>query len=335
MKDVTDVIVSAFNLYKENYRKIITAFIAIIAISVLISLLYFPLRFSLSLNEMACDVSGAQGHEGNIVSSAASNMLCETLKFTSLIEHGLDWITALLVLIVILSVMKPLEEIVSSKKQVSEWTSHISFQLSNSIKLFVFDTLIGLVTFVPTILLLLIVVPDAVSLFFSITSGQGSEELIGPISKLVLKSFAVLIIGVLTGALLGILCAVLFTFVHVELALENKGIISAARSSVELFRNNMGQVILFHIIWLLIGIVAAVMTFLTCCMAFFVAPIVSYLMILPVRLLSEIILWKELKSNITVTAEIHKPPEDKPPKDKFSMGKSTKDDDYLTQFNVK
>jgi hypothetical protein len=76
---------------------------------------------------------------------------------------------------------------------------------------------------------------------------------------------------------------------------SGKGLVAAAKSSYALAKTNLADVFVFHLLWWLINIVVGLAVLMTCCLAFFVDPIVSCMIILPVRMLSEIILWRKLK----------------------------------------
>ncbi|MEA3254430.1 MAG: hypothetical protein U9Q22_01180 [Candidatus Altiarchaeota archaeon] len=294
MTAVFDTINKAFNLYQKDYGKVITAFIALLAITVIVAVLSFILSLSLSVTETACESSTLD--TGNIASGVVSNILCKYMQPSSLIETGLSWVIGIVVILIILAVIKPLEELILAKERITEWTSRLSTQISNAVKLFIFDTLVGLVTFIPILILLILLIPDFTNLLSTAISGQDPGRLGGELNSFLLKSLGVLSIGLIVGVLIELILVLSFTFVRIELALTNQGLISAVNNSLELFRNNKGQVLMFHLAWFLISIVVGVLTLITCCMAIFVGPILSYLLVLPVRLLSEIIFWKELKS---------------------------------------
>ncbi|MBN2013967.1 MAG: hypothetical protein JW778_02195 [Candidatus Altiarchaeota archaeon] len=294
MDDVTDAIKSGYNLYKENYNRVLSAFIALFVFIFLVSILSMGLNFAFNLVERPCEFtpSGA-----DFLSSLVSLMVCEYTKPSFFVRTALGWLSSIVVILITLSVIKPLEE-TASKKNVSEWTSHLGTQFSNAVKLFFFELFVGIITILPILLFFLLWVPGTASVLSS-----ASEEQLRVFMDNIMQGLLVFVVGVFIVVLIETVLVLLFTFVRIELVLSNRGLMDAVRNSVEIVKNNAGKVFVFHLIWLLISLVLAVLAFFTCCLAFIVGPAISYLLILPVRLFSEILLWRSLVSPKQITVK--------------------------------
>lgn len=296
MDDVIDIIKAAYKLYTKNYNRVLSAFIALFILSFLVAIVSTAINFTLALVEPQCQFPVG----GDMFSSVVSQMVCDYTKPSSLIKMSLSWLSSIVVILVVLSVIKPMEEI-ALKKGVSEWTSHLGSQLTNAVKLFFFEFFVGLVTLLPILVVALVWVPGALS----IASSASGEQLRGLVNDLIAQGILVFGVGFFFAFLLSTAFVLLFTFVRIELVLSNRGFMDAVRNSIDIFNRNRSKVFLFHFIWLLISFVLGILALLTCCLAFIVGPAISLFLVLPIRLFSEVLFWRHLTSprEVTVTPE--------------------------------
>jgi hypothetical protein len=202
---------------------------------------------------------------------------CGTSTFASvvltLINLFVGLVVGLIATILTLSALKPLEEMLSGG-QVSSWQKHISAQMGNTTRVY------------------LLAIFKVFAIIFVVMLGASIVYFTG-MNWVVIA--AVVIVGVILLILMQIFFALAFTFVNVEMVLGKRGLIDAIKNSYALARANLSDVFLFHLVWLTIGVLVGIATIFTCCLAIFVDPIVSCMILLPVRLCSEILFWKKLK----------------------------------------
>lgn len=269
MADVIEVISSAYKSYSANYQKVLSAFAVIAALSLVASFVSSMSELSDSFNEDWC----AEKNVGQLPLTE----YCGTSEFASLMLGLVDIVVGLVVglitMILVLALYKPLEEILSGG-QVSRGEQHLSSQLGNMIRVYV-------LLFCQFLAFVFLIMLGASTFYFS-----GMNWIVAAF---------VVIVGIILIILMEIAFALAFTFVNVELVLAKRGLVDAAKSSYALVKANLANVFLFHLVWMIIGIVVGIATLITCCFAIFVDPIVSCMILLPVRMLSEIILWKQLK----------------------------------------
>jgi hypothetical protein len=269
MANIIEIISSAYKSYSANYQKVLSAFAVIAALSLVASFVSSMSDLSDSFNEDWC----ADKNVGKLPLTE----YCGTSTFASLmlglVDIGVGLVVGLITTILVLALYKPLEEILSGS-QVSRGEHHLSSQLGNMIRVY----LLHLAQFLAVVFLIML----GASIFYF----SGLNWMVALI---------VIIVGVIMLILMAIAFPLAFTFVNVELVLGKKGLIDAVKNSYALARTNLSDVFLFHLVWLTIGIVVGIATIFTCCFAIFVDPIVSCMILLPVRLCSEILFWKKLK----------------------------------------
>lgn len=195
--------------------------------------------------------------------------------------------------LIILSTIKPLSEIVEGKKP-SEWTANLKQQLPNAVKLFILEVFTYLVVVVPLIILLALLVPDALPLLDFAKANEAGDQVVHSLINALIKALVAILRGIAIGVLLMAVIVFFLTFVRIELALSDVGLLQAAKNSIRILKANLFEVFLFHFIWFTLGVVLFFLSILACCFSGIVGSIVAALVLLPIRLLSEIVLWRQL-----------------------------------------
>ncbi len=296
MSDVLDSIESAYVLYKENHKKVLTAFLLLFFLSLIVKALSpIPLLSTASLfSSLGVECTPSYG---DTMSSFESNLTCALMQHLPA-DALVTWVMALVTTIVVLCVIKPLEEIIS-KKKISAWRTHLKAQQLNTIRLVVLQTALTAVNIIPAIVLSAFIIQDTAHTSHIIDNGrnlmQPASAFLSTYARIMFTSALSILLGFVL-LLINIILALSLTFVRVELVLTDKGLVDAIKKSINLSIKNPWSVILFHILWLITDFILWLLAVILCCTTFFIVPAFSLLLILPIRLLSEIILWKKLNS---------------------------------------
>lgn len=268
MVDVLEVIEEAYRLYKEKWGSVIVAF----AVIFLIGLVFGLANFILNIFSEIC-----KGVQSNILLV----LLCISPTIFQMVLSAID---GLLNIVVMMAVIKPLDEMASGKP-ISYWMDHFVPQLFNGIVIMSLRILVMVVCLVPAFIILF----SDVAVLDTLKSNSSSlNTVIGGGGLLV---FVILIIlGVVAMAVINFL----LMFLEVEAVLRGGGIINEVRNSVNIVKNNLGDALIYSVIWWLIGIAVSILTVMLMCtlclapVAFVIQPFV----VEPVSLLSKVMLWR-------------------------------------------
>lgn len=277
MLDVIEVIRKAYSFYVENYRTVFSAFV-VVAVIEFISIIVSRLSdFYSRVVGRVCEQSIF------LYFSESFNVTCETAEFVSillvLVNLVVSLATGFIYTVIILAVLKNLNELIEGS-QASSWQSNLRSQVGNTLRLWLLSFLQSVFAFI------FVFVPVILLLFLGALFIKTPD----PVFFIALIALAIVLVF-----LISVIFLLFFTFVQVELVLTHRGLIEAVRNSYRIVRSHLSEVIVFHLFWIAVGVVSFITILITCCLSIFVAPILNNLLILPVRLCSEIMLWKRLK----------------------------------------
>lgn len=272
MVNVLGVIEEAYEHYKLNWRSVITAF----AVILVIGLVFGLANFFLSLpGQFAC------GGTKNIL------ILLIFCISPQILQYTLNFVNGLIDLMITMAVIKPLDEM-AGRKTISSWTSNFSKQFVNAILVIVFRALLLVVSFAPVVVMLVL----NISILYALRNNSNIGALFG---GGLLVFFIVLGVCFLIFSILSLL----LMFLEIEVVLGVSGILQAGVKSAKLVTSNIADVIVYAIIWFLIGIGVGVFTLLMMCTICLlpIAYLIPPLIVAPIELLSKIILWRRLKGS--------------------------------------
>ena len=256
--------------YRENWRKVVWAFAVIFAFALFETALDIANRFSplFSLFRIGAGLSGA-------------------LVLLSIAVAILSWLVSHLIT---LSVMRPLYEMVSGKKEISEWRSLVRGQILNTVKVIAVRFAAGLIIMIPFGVWLLANVGVFGALMKSDLSAGSMLALFGGSLLLLIPVLAVVLA-------LAFIVNLLLTFFEVELVIAGRGAGAAVKASVALAKANVGSVLAYNLVWSVLGIAIAIASVLACltCILLPVVIVVGPLVVQPVQQSSLIALWMDLK----------------------------------------
>jgi hypothetical protein len=272
MVDTIKIIKDAYDIYKENWRSVITAFVVIF----LIGLVFGVINFFASLPEQ-------------FICNGKENILIVLIFCISpqILQYILGLINGLISLVITMAVIKPLDEITSGKT-ISSWASNFSKQLVNAVLVILLRTILLIVSFGPVVAILVL----NISILIALRNSSNVGVLFG--GGLVVF-FIVLAVCLLVFTILSFL----LMFLEIEIVLGGSGIMEAGVKSAKLVTSNLGVVVVYALIWFLINIVVGLLTVLLICticllpLAYLIHP----LLVTPIELLSKIILWRRLKGS--------------------------------------
>jgi|GEM_PF-1850288 len=272
MVDVLRVIGEAYEQYKKNWRKVISAFIILFLISIAFGIIDFVVKLP---GQFTCE---------NQRNTFIVILFCISPQILS-ITFGI--IESLIGVVVILAVLKPFDEISRGAKVVSDWKSHFSPQLKNAIKIVIFKFLVFALLLVPLIIYIIF----NIALFAAFASSKQDY-------RLFLTGSGLLLIFIFVATvILELIANFLLNFLEIEMVLGGKGLIEAAKKSANLVLGNLLNMIIYALIWFLISIGIGIVKLVLCCTVVLlpVIFIIDPFFITPIRLLSLVILWKEFK----------------------------------------
>ncbi|NYZ76501.1 hypothetical protein H0N98_04590 [Candidatus Micrarchaeota archaeon] len=272
MVDAIGVIQDSYELYKENWRKVITAFIVLFLFALILGVVNILSRFVV-----------------DTICQAANNAVLVLLFCISplILQVVLGLLGGLLNNVITIAVIKPMDEIIG-KKTVSDWTKHFFPQLFNVIKVMVVRGLVSLIIFTPLVLVALGSIPALIAL-------KGN---INPALLLGGGILLILIVGVISVIVWSIVMFLL-TFLEVEIVLGGRGIFGAMSRSIRLVMSNLWDVFVFSILWFLIRMGVGVLNLMLMCticlipLTFVTIPFI----VEPVELMSKVVLWRKLNKS--------------------------------------
>ena len=270
MVDVVKVISDAYELYRENWRSVITAF----GVLFLISLVFGLVNFFAQL-------------PGNFICDGAKNIWLLLIFCISpaILQSFLGIVNGLLSVIITMAVIKPMDEMALGKT-ISNWTGHFSKQFVNAILVILLRTAVFLISFAPLIFVVILNISALAAL-------QGSKNFGILLGGGLLTILLTLVLGIVVSTILNFL----LMFLEVEIVLGEGNIFKAAMKSASVVKNNLVDVILWGVVWFLIQIAVVVVTILVACTLCLlpVAYLITPLIVEPIGLLSKVILWRRLK----------------------------------------
>ncbi|MEM4389785.1 MAG: hypothetical protein QXG98_03920 [Candidatus Micrarchaeia archaeon] len=281
MPDVLRVIIDAFELWKNNWRKFITAYLVLFAIG----LVFGAINFIIDLSQDA------------LCSSEEPAMLLALCVFPQLISYALNVIEGFVSIIVMLAVIRPFYEL-SERKPPSDWADHFVPQLPNAIKVALLRFAIFLAAFIPLGIVVVLNLSALLALVASRIEGSAFLSVLPTAAPLSIVA------ATLFGILLHFIANFLLTFLEVEVVLSKVGVIQAAAASVTLVKQNLLDVFIFGLIWLGVNFGISVLSFMLCCTVVLIPLIflIQPFILAPTYTLSTILLWKQLKPKSARTA---------------------------------
>jgi hypothetical protein len=272
MVNVLQVITDAYELYKENWRSIITAFAVLFLIALVFGLVNF---FAQLPSNFICD------HTNNVL------LVLIFCLSPAVLQVITNMINGLLEVLIAMAVLKPLDDMAGGKV-ISDWTKHFMPQLVNAIMVIILRGLVLLVSFTPFIL---VVIMNASSIVMLRNTQYGGIALGGGILLAILT--------LLLGFLLSMILNFLLTFLEIEVVLGGGGILQAGVRSAKLVVKNLADIIIYSFLWFAISIGVGILAILLACtcillpLVFIIGPLI----VSPINLLSKVILWKSLKGS--------------------------------------
>lgn len=272
MVDVLNIINTAYLLYKENWRSVITAFAFIFAIAFIFGIINFVVQLPGSL---ICDENTPFAKNVFFVL-----LFCVSPAVFQIITGAIE---GLITIVVHMAVLKPLDEMAVGKP-ISSWTFGFINNVSNAILVIILRTVLLGVCFAPFVLALIPAIPSLVA------SKNESAFMAGG---------AALLLTLLLGIVLSLIFNFFLTFLEIEIAVGGSGILDAVSNSTRLVLSNFLDVLIFDALWFLIGIGTGIVTFIIACticllpLAWLVPPFI----VQPIQLLSTVILWRRLKGS--------------------------------------
>ncbi|MCX6776403.1 MAG: hypothetical protein NTY73_00290 [Candidatus Micrarchaeota archaeon] len=270
MADVLGVIEEAYEKYKTSWKSVILAFAVIAIIAIIFGLADFLLRLP---GELLCD--------------KAQNTLVVLLFCISpvILQYVLNFINGLISLTITMSVIGPLDD-VANNRTVSSWVTNFPKQFVNALLVILLRFAVAIVCFAPLAVLAIL----NISLLVAVSQSKN-------IGALVFGS------GLIVLIIVGIVCVAIFTlvnfllsFLEIEMVLGGAGIVAAAKKSARLVIGNLADMIVYFMLWFVIGLGVGLLTIVLACTICLlpVAWLIPSLIVAPIQWLSAIILWRRL-----------------------------------------
>ena len=270
MADVLGVIEEAYEKYKTSWKSVILAFAVIAIIAIIFGLADFLLRLP---GELLCD--------------KAQNTLVVLLFCISpvILQYVLNFINGLISLTITMSVIGPLDD-VANDRTVSSWVTNFPKQFVNALLVILLRFAVAIVCFAPLLILAVL----NISLLVAVSQSKN-------IGALVFSG------GLIVLIIVGIVCVAIFTlvnfllsFLEIEMVLGRAGIVGAAKKSARLVMGNLADMIVYSMLWFVIGLGVGLLTIVLACTICLlpVAWLIPSLIVAPIQWLSAIILWRRL-----------------------------------------
>jgi len=273
MVDVLNVINTAYELYKEKWRSVVTAFAVVFVITFIFGVINFVAQLP---GNFICD-------ENSPFQTQNTLLILVFCVSPAILQRTTEVLTSLISLLITMAVLKPMDEIAAGKP-VSSWTVHFPKQILNAILVILFRAIVLAVCFIPFMLTLIPVIPVLIASKnnFAFLAGGG----------------AVLLLTLLLGFLLSLVLNFLLSFLEIEIVIGENGILDAVSKSARLVINNFLDVLLFSLLWVFIGLGVGIVTFFIACTICLlpIAWLIPAFIVQPIKLLSKVILWRRLKS---------------------------------------
>lgn len=269
MVDIIRIIEDSYELYKEKWRSVITAF----AVIFLIALVFGIIDFIISL-------------PGQLGVCEVNNALIVLVFCISpyILQYTLGFVNGLIDVMVTMAVIGPIDEMAGGKA-ISSWTNNFPKQLVNSILVILLRTILAVICFVP----ILITVILNISALVALSNNKNIGILFG---GGLIVFLMVLVVCFLVFSILNFL----LTFLEIEVVLGRSGVLQAGIKSAKLVISNFWDVLAYAIVWVVIGIVVGIITVLVMCTVCLLplAYVITPLIVAPIELLSKVILWRKL-----------------------------------------
>ncbi|MEM3030665.1 MAG: hypothetical protein QXH27_02915 [Candidatus Micrarchaeia archaeon] len=274
MPDVLRAIIDAFELWKNNWQKFITAYIILFVIGLVFGVIDFLIGF---FQNALCSSEDP----------AAFLALC---VFPQLIPYVFGALKGFLSLIIALAVIRPFYEL-SERKPVSDWAGHFLPQLSNAIKILILRFAVSLAAFTPIGVVLAL---NLSALLALAASGAKGPAFLSVLPTVALVSF---IASALFGIVFLFIANFLLTFLEIEVVLSRPDVIRAAGASLALVKQNLLDVFIFGLVWAGVGFGVGVLSLFLCATIVLIPVIflIQSFVLAPVYTLSSILLWKQLR----------------------------------------
>ncbi|NYZ79256.1 hypothetical protein H0N99_03855 [Candidatus Micrarchaeota archaeon] len=272
MVDMIRIIEDSYELYKEKWRSVITAF----AVVFLIALVFGIVNFVISLPGQlgVCEVKNAL-------------ILLVFCISPYILQYILGFVNSLINLMVTMAVIGPMDEMAGGKA-ISSWTSKFPKQLVNSILVILFRTILAVICFGPIVILVILNISALVAL--------GNNKNIG-----VLLGGGLIIILMVLGVCILVFAILnfLLMFLEIEVVLGGSGVLQAGIKSAKLVTSNLWDVLAYAVVWFVIGIAVGILTLLVMCTVCLLplAYVITPLIVAPIELLSKVILWRKLNKS--------------------------------------
>ncbi|MCX6776046.1 MAG: hypothetical protein NT130_04335 [Candidatus Micrarchaeota archaeon] len=274
MVDVFRIITEAYELYKQNWRSVVTAFGILFVITFVFGLINF---FTQLPGNFICD-------EGSPFETHNAILILIFCISPIILQMILGIVEGLLNVLIVMAVIAPMDEMAKGK-QISSWTDHFMKQIVNAVLVILARLVVTLVSFAPLIAVILL----NLSALIALRQSQNFGLLLG-------GGFIIVLLACAISIAVFFILNFLLMFLEIEMVLGGGSVLEAAVRSAKLVYANLGDAIVYSLLWFVIGIVIAIATFILACTICLlpVAWLIPPLMIMPVQILSGIILWRRL-----------------------------------------
>jgi len=277
MVDVFRIITEAYELYRENWRSVVTAFGVVFVITLVFGLINF---FAQLPGNFICG-------EDSPFETQNSILILIFCVSPVILQMVLSIFEGLLNVLIIMAVITPMDEMAAGK-QISNWTIHFPKQILNAVLVILARLFVTLVSFAPLIVVILL----NLSTLIALRQNQNFGLLLGG------GLIVVLLVGAISTAIY-IVLNFLLLFLEMELVLGEGSILYAATRSARLVYSNLSSVIIYSLLWFVIGMGVAIATFIIACTICLLplAWLIPAFVVQPIQLLSKVVLWRRLKSS--------------------------------------
>lgn len=272
MVDFLKVISGAYELYKANWRSVITAFAVIFLIEVVFGFTNFFAQLP-----------------GNFICNGANNTWLILIFCISpiILQFILGVINGLLIVLITMAVIRPMDEMALGQS-VSSWIEHFPKQLVNAIMVIILRSIVILISFTPLIIVVILNLSTLVAL-------RGRQDLGILFAGGLLVVVLMLVLGIIVFTILNFL----LMFLDIEMVLGGGSVIEAAMKSANIVKNNLVDIVIYSLLWMLIGIGVSIVTLLIACticllpLAWLIPPFI----VEPIGILSRVMLWREFRKS--------------------------------------
>lgn len=272
MADVLKVITDSYEAYRDNWKKLITAFVVIFLFALILGIIQLVGRIS----------------QDTICKASQNTWVIIIFCLSPLVlQYGLGIIGGLLNTLITMAVIEPIDEIESGKTP-SDWTKHFSPQLVNAILVMILRFLLTVIIYAPLIVVVIVSVPALVAF------GNSSN-----IAMLLGGGLLMLVVTLAVCTVVWSTAMFLLTFLEVEVVLGGHGALDAGVKSARLVRDNLWDVLIFSIAWYFIRIAMGVLNilFLCTCVLIPLMFVIDPFIVEPIELMSKVMLWRRLKKS--------------------------------------